>query len=415
MRIAFEGLAATVEAPDCPEFLTAMKSAAIGWPFHAVETGAEPIARVTKSRRYYRIHVPGEEPMSATAVGAACSLMVSLAEAFVIENPSRLCLHGGAALLADRLVVFPGRSHTGKSTLIARLAAGGHGIFCDDILPLDGADGVAMGAAPRLRLPLPARVSRAFRNFVARHAGASDGVYQYLSLPDGGLARHGATAPLGAIVLLDRHRSGPATMHEAPRSLALKLLARQNVSRNDDARPLLAQMHAIVQRLPCYVMSYSDLEEATALLEAAFARWPACPRLSPPIDPAALSDRMLERDDAGADDGPEDAAPGYRPGMRLVRNPGISLHDVDGEAFLAGSDATAAIQHLNPVGAGIWSLLARPTDEGEAVHALAVAFPDVDPQVITRDVASLFLDLHRSGFAVEAPETAGRASDESRV
>lgn len=403
MRIAFEGLTATVEAPDCPEFLAAMKSAAIGWPFRTVETGAEPIAHVKKSRRYYRIYVPGEEPVSATAVGAACSLMVSLAEAFVIENPSRLCFHGGAALLAGRLVVFPGRSHTGKSTLIARLAAGGHRIFCDDILPLDDAgDGVAMGVAPRLRLPLPARASRAFRDFVAGNAGASDGAYQYLALSDSGLARRGATAPLGAIVLLDRHRSGPATMHEAPRSLALMLLARQNVSRSNDARPLLAQMHAIVQRLPCYVMSYSDLEEATALLESVFARWPARPSLSLPISPAALYDRLLERDDA--DDGPEDSSPGYRAGMRLVRNPAITLHDVDGEAFLAGADATAVIQHLNPVGAGIWILLAVPTDEDEAAQALAVAFPDVDPHIIAHDVASLFLDLYRSGFAVAAAE-----------
>lgn len=403
MRLAFDGLAATVEVPDCPEFLDALKASAVDWPFRRVEDEAEPAARITKADGACLIHFPDEEPVPATAVGAACSLMVSLAETLVTENPGRLCFHGGAALFSGRLVVFPGRSHAGKSTMIARLASGGHTVFGDDILPLDEAgDGVALGVAPRLRLPLPARASPAFRAFVAAHAGAADGRYHYLALPEGRLAQRGAAAPLGAIVLLDRHPSGPAAIHDAPRSLALKLLARQSVSSAEDARPLLAQMHAIVQRLPCYVLSYADLEEAAALLETAFAGWPARPPLTPLPDPDALSARLLERD--GTDEEPESVVPGYRPGMRLVRNPGIALHRVDGEAFLAGADRTAGIHHLNAVGAGIWNLLTEPTDEAEAAEALAVAFPGTDPAIIARDVAALFLDLHRSGFAVEATD-----------
>ena len=37
--------------------------------------------------------------------------------------------------------------------------------------------------------------------------------------------------------VLDRHPDGPATIHEAPRSLALKQLVRQNVAHTDDTRP----------------------------------------------------------------------------------------------------------------------------------------------------------------------------------
>jgi hypothetical protein len=86
--------------------------------------------------------------------------MVSLAEALVSENPDRLCFHGGAALFGERLAIFPGRSRAGKSTMIARLAAGGHTVFGDDILPLDEVgDGLALGVAPRLRLRLPAATS----------------------------------------------------------------------------------------------------------------------------------------------------------------------------------------------------------------------------------------------------------------
>lgn len=403
MRLAFEGLTATVEVPDCPEFASALRASAVDWPFRRVEADAEPAARITRSGQSLLIHYPDEEPLPVTPVAAACSLMVSLAEALVAENPDRLCFHGGAALFGGRLVIFPGRSHAGKSTMIARLAAGGHTVFGDDILPLDPSeDGLALGVAPRLRLPLPPCASAAFRGFVADHAGAADGRYHYLALPEGRLARHGATAPLGAIVLLDRRPAGPATLHEAPERLALKLLARQSVLGADDTRPLLARMRAIVRRLPCLVLSYADLEEAVVLLEATFARWPMRVAPAPLPDEAALTRRLLERDEAG-DDEPESPS-GYRPGMRLVRHPDVALHAVDGEAFLAGTGGTAAIHHLNPVGAGIWNLLAHPTDEDEAASVIAVAFPDVDPRIVARDVAVLFADLHASGFAVEAAE-----------
>lgn len=401
MRLAFEGLRATVEAPDCPKFLAALKAGAVDWPFRRVEDDAEPAARITRSKTSLLVHYPDEDPLEVTPVGAVCSLTVSLAEALVAENPNRLCFHGGAALFGERLVIFPGRSRAGKSTLIARLAASGHRIFGDDILPLDEkGDGVALGVAPRLRLPLPESASPAFRDFVSAHEGAADHRYHYLALPEGGLARRGDTAPLGAIVLLDRQPFGPASIHRAPPRLALKLLARQNVQSAEDARPLLGKMRAIVQRLPCLVLSYCDLEDAVALLETAFANWPIHSGHPPLRDENALTARLLARDEA---DEPQEASQGYRPGMRLVHNPQIALHLMEGEAFLAGTGDTAAIHHLNPVGTGIWNLLAEPTDEAGAAHVLAAAFPDIEPRIIARDVTTLFRDLHASGFALEAP------------
>lgn len=403
MRLAFEGLKATVEVPDCPAFFAALEAGAVDWPFRRVEDDAEPAARITGSGSSLLVHYPGEDPLPVTPVGAVCSLMVGLAEALVEENPHRLCFHGGAALFGERLVIFPGRSRAGKSTMIARLAAGGHTVFGDDILPLDEkGDGVAMGVAPRLRLPLPASASLAFRDFVSTHEGAADHRYHYLALQDGGLARRGDTAPLGAIVLLDRRPSGPAKIHAAPERLALKLLARQSVQSAEDARPLLDEMRAIVRRLPCLVLFYSDLEDAVALLDTTFMRWPVRLRHAPLADEAALTARLLEPDEADTSDEPAEAPRSdYRPGVRLVRNPSVALHLVDGEAFLAGTGETAAIHHLNPVGAGIWNLLAEPTDEDEAATVLAAAFPDVEPHIIARDVAALFSGLHASGFAVE--------------
>lgn len=407
MRLAFEGLVATVEVPDCPEFLAALKASAVDWAFRRVESDEIPAARITGSAPSLLVHYADEEPLPVTPVAAACSLMVSLAEALVSENPDRLCFHGGAVMFGERLAIFPGRSRAGKSTMIARLAAGGHTVFGDDMLPLDEAgDGYAMGVAPRLRLPLPACSSPAFRDFVAKHGGAADGRYHYLALPDGGLARRASTAPLGAVVLLDRKPEGPAALNLAPKRLALKLLARQSVLSAQDARPLLADMKAIVQRLPCLVLSYADLEDAVDLLETAFAHWPM-PLTPPPVaNEAALTERLLGREDADADDEARDGSTSlYRPGMRLVRNPDVAPQIVDGEVFLAGSDEMAAIHHLNPVGAAIWNLLAHPADEEDAALVLGIAFPDVDPQMIAGDVGRLFAELHDTGFAIETSES----------
>src|SRR6476620_6694840 len=101
MRLAFEGLQATVEVPDCPTFMNVLKAGAVDWPFSAAEDDAEPAARITRSGPSLFVHYPHEEPLAVTPVGAACSLMVSLAETLVKENPDRLCFHGGAALFGE--------------------------------------------------------------------------------------------------------------------------------------------------------------------------------------------------------------------------------------------------------------------------------------------------------------------------
>ncbi len=114
-------------------------------------------------------------------------------------------------------------------------------------------------------------------------------------------------------------------------------------------------------------------------------------------------ERLLEPDEPFED--ADDAMPaGYRPGLRVVRNPVITLHAAQGEAFLAGTGDTAGIYHLNPVGAAIWNMLEEPADETEVCEALEMAFPQVGRQVIAGDVAALFRDLYRSGFVMAAAD-----------
>ena len=404
MRIEFEGLSAIVEVPDNPAFLAALRGASPGWPFSQTARTGEPAATVREIAGGFALRSPWQEAtfVEPSAVRAACSIVVDVVTSHIAEHPSRLCLHCGSAVVGGRLVVFPSRSHAGKSTLIARLAADGCQIYGDDVLPLDEADrsGIAMGLAPRLRLPLPASASPAFRRFVAANAGPSDGRYHYLSLPGDGLAARGVATPLGAIVLLDRRSSGPAHLGPARRADALKALISQNFARGAPAGELLARLHALMARLPGFTLAYSDLDEAAALIGETFATWPPRP------DPARWRAGLVpawggETNERDGD--PHEAAarplPAIDPGRRWRRNPAVTLKTVDGETFLA-TPGDASILHLNAVGTGLWNLLAEGIDREEAVAVLHGAFPDADRTEIERDVTALLTTLAAADLIV---------------
>lgn len=391
MRVVFDSTSVIVDVPDRPDFLEALRGAAIGWPFAAMQGAGEPVATVRTVGKKYQVLTDDDELIETTAVSAACSVIVDVVKGYIDEYPSRLCLHCGSVALAGRLVIFPSEYRAGKSTLVARLAAGGHQVFGDDVLPLSDDDelGLALGLAPRLRLPLPRKASRAFRRFIAKHAGPGDGYYQYLDLPDGRLAQRGSTLPLGAAVLLDRQADGAASLGRASRSAALQALITRNFARTASAGDLLDRLHRVMDRLPLFALRYSDLEDAAELLERTFAQWP--PRAGE-IDfdtRPASGEAVVVADDLAA----------KIAGLRLRQNPAIKLHAVDGELFLADAEGLA-IHHLNAMGAGLWNLLAQPVTEAEAAEVLSGAFPDADPVVISRDVRALFAALFAGQFVL---------------
>lgn len=398
MRLAFADTSATVEIPDSTELLAALHAAAPGWPFTATGGDRDPVATVRASGGSFELEIAGEDPVQVSAVSAACSTMVDVVGAYNRENPGRLCFHCGAAEFAGQLVVFPSRARAGKSTLIARLAAAGYTVFSDDILPVsdDDMSGIALGIAPRLRLPLPETASQPFRRFVSRRSAAGDGRYLYLGLPKGRLAPRNSTAPLGAIVLLERRESGPASLGQASRSTILRSLIVQNFGRAAPARELLERLHTIMDRLPRLVLRYSDLEEATALLEETFSSWP------PRLDALAASDaddgRGYEAADGAWTRDPR-SGPESLPDTPFLQNPNVSLQAVDGELFLAHEDGTS-IHQLNTMGAGLWNLLAEPATQHEMVEILCGAFPDADSSAIIEDVAQLLADLAYAHFII---------------
>ncbi|MDP2083434.1 MAG: PqqD family protein [Pseudotabrizicola sp.] len=315
-----------------------------------------------------------------TLTSAACALVADLSQSYIDSSPGRLALHCGAVEIGGRLVVLTGAHRAGKSTLVSRLTAEPDmRVFCDDVLPIhpDGR-GVALGIAPRLRLPLPASASPAFRSHVARWSTVQDERYAYLCPP--GRAAHGATAPLGAIITLDRRDSGSARLHHMAPDTALRQLLSHNLADLGTAKSALDKMLAVIEGVTCLRLIYSELEEAVTLLRRAF-----CGSL--PLNPAL---------DIGPDC-TEHAPPQKAPTavdlhQTWRQNPKVALRRVAESHFLWMPDDTTLWQ-LNLLGGAIWALLEIPGSATDLAEALAEVFPDQPKDSIVSDTAILLSQL----------------------
>ena len=213
----FQGLSRPVALPE-GHVVEVLSAVLHGWRFAPIDKAGtlDPIIRLIADKSRFRLESPWQEGPSRSrdAVGAVCAFIVDLIHATVADTPSLLCLHCAAAEFGGRVVIFPGAYRSGKSTLMAALAAAGVRVHADDVLPIKspGDRAVAPGIAPRLRLPLGAEASPALRRFVAAHRGPANRRYQYLDLDASRLARHGDVAPIGAFVTLDRRAGAGAVL-----------------------------------------------------------------------------------------------------------------------------------------------------------------------------------------------------------
>jgi len=303
-------------------------------------------------------------------------------------------------------VIFPSQFRAGKSTLLARLAASGVPVFADDVLPISRASrqGIALGVAPRLRLPLPKSVSVDFRRFVRTHSGPSDDHYLYLDLPSEILIRHGRKMSIAACVLLDRRSGGKAQIVPTPKSLGLQRAIRQNFAHSVPAAGIADCLHDLVTSIPCYILRYSSLDEAASLLQDVFQG-----RIAPVRDGTVVTPTQSGASKFSLPEirGSKARSSGIRGAGRYRRNPAIILRAVENDAFLVDPRGQA-IFHLNPIAAGLWHLLREPTGISDAVVAISGAFPEVDAPTIKHDVQTLMADLRAKGLIEQWHPRKGR-------
>jgi hypothetical protein len=391
--IRFESVRQPVVLADCAAVLPLIDRVLAAWP-HVVEPGglgrlAPQAHRITLARagRIFLLDSPWLDRLirHRDPLNTVCDLVVHLVHGFVASNPTALCLHSAAACVGGRLLVFPNVYRGGKSLLSAHLAAQGAEIFADDVIPVRGRanHGFALGLAPRLRLPFPDVVRPAFQTFVGRHAGPSNDRYQYLELGPGRQAPFGASAPIGAFVLLDRQEDKEAALEPLARAETLRRVIARNFARRQPARRILDRLDRIVEKTPCYRLTYGDPAMAARLLATRFAEWdspkPKRRRGRPPMPASSGPSGDWGRDG------------GWR------RSSAVTEHRVERELFLVNAK-TDSIYHLNALADSLWGLAGEGVREADMVDLLCTAFPSVAKSRIARDVRTLMERLMRRGL-----------------
>jgi hypothetical protein len=290
-------------------------------------------------------------------------------------------------LFHDCLVALAGPHRAGKSTLIARLSAEPDlSVFCDDVLPLDSDGcGVALGIAPRLRLPFPATASDAFRRHVATHLGPADDRYGYVCAPT--VARHGTRTPLGALVVLERRESGPARLHRLDPDIAMQQLLARNMGDLGTAEHAFGLVRETARRARCLTLVYSDLEEAVTLLRHAFTGDRAAP-IAPPLATTAPI--------------PEAAPAPVDPDRLWHRAGDVAVRRVGDSAFLWRPEDTT-LWRMNPVAQMVWMALDLPGSARDVADAIADVFPATPAAEILDDVGRLLAMLVERDLVRDAP------------
>ena len=256
----------TAEGPE--EVLAALSLFLAGW----TSTQARHAAPEVICRREgdgYRVQAPVLPGGSHRAAGPeqAADMAASAIAALAVRAPGIILPHAGAVESPRGLVLLIADTTGGKSTLALTLAAQGWRLFGDDRLGLlregERSTGVALGLAPKLRLPLPpgAAVLAAFAE--ARMARRWPSL-AYLELRGGEQAPPGRRCPVAEALLLERS-GGPARLEPAAAPQLVRSLAESAAAPWLGTAEVLAATMAHAA-LPVRRLVYGEAAEAAPLL-----------------------------------------------------------------------------------------------------------------------------------------------------
>ena len=284
LRLKLAGLSDPLEFVDCPELAEMLCGILRGWEpkrlaaddprrplvsFRRAEDGYDWVSETLPVPDYWQREKP------ADTLKTVCDIHYELTAWYLRERPGYLCLHGAAALFDGELVLFPSPGRAGKSTLTVALAMAGFRVYNDDVLPLEPEreHGVALGVLPRLRMPLPADADPALVAFMKEWGGPANEDWQYAALPDATFARFGETAPIKAIVFLERERGVPVSPHFVPirDSYVLKEIIAQNFATSAPAMEIFDRLHRLMQKTERMQLRYSSAAAAVELLAKTFS------------------------------------------------------------------------------------------------------------------------------------------------
>lgn len=282
-RVVFGKTGWAIDFEGCEDIVAGMLCVFKGWD---IKTGTPQELRTSKPRARISRHpqgwhwqemgAPKAREWDAVPPRSTMRVITDIHDAAVYwyldDNPQLLCLHGGAAKIGSGLVCFPARGRTGKSTLIANLAALGNRIFSDDVIGLEakGNRGRALGFMPRLRSPLPPNTAANVRKYIDDHQALASSGWIYLRPGPRQIAGLGETAKIKAIILLERMDQGSPELEPVNTAPILKFLIKENIIRKLPMPQIFDQLHRLSNDSQRYRLRYSDPLEAAQFLTKMF-------------------------------------------------------------------------------------------------------------------------------------------------
>ncbi|HEY9081116.1 hypothetical protein [Magnetovibrio sp.] len=288
MWLRLDGIKQPLRFDGTDELVDVLNDVLRGWRLTRLDSSPDMgLIHLSKGPKGYQRRSPWIERGTAVVhpdpVDAVCDLLLDLHHAFIEDSAK----HGGEAMLtlhaagvrmgggADAgLVVFPSTHASGKSLLTTALGAARHRVFADDQLPIVPGTptlGVSPGFLPRVRRPLPDDLDDKLAEFIRGHAGPTSDQFRYVDLNADAMAPRGEKAPIKAVVLLDRRDGATPTLTPASESAILKACILQSFGRTLNALEVLDHLHAMIQGIDGYTLSYADAQDAVAVLSEAFA------------------------------------------------------------------------------------------------------------------------------------------------
>ena len=384
LDVSVQDLGRCLRLTDCPEVMEALRGALREWPLASrPANGLAPAICLHREGDGF-VQFSPELPRGLylpTPVAAACSLVADLVGSYFTRYPELTGLHCGSVEIGGRLVIFPESHRAGKSTLSAAFAAAGQRVFGDDVLALTPrGTGMALGIAPRLRLPLPASLDPALKAFAELFSTHEDDRYRYLSLSDGTLAAHGECLGLGAVVLLERDDAidEPELVTLAPGEGLLQLLC-QNFAHEERSETLMARFLPLMASVPCLLLRYGEPLAAARRLVMQLSD---AGQSSLAVRSSATVSLTTHRHQAGVDIAR--IATGHWRAGREVRD-----YPLGDELFLIHTPS-GAIHRLNTSGRMVWTLLSHAALTVDELASLLIEhYGDEATATVEADVAEL--------------------------
>lgn len=390
MSLRLAGAGGAVVLPADAGLVRGLTDCLFGWPMDfapdlpsAEEALAVIASEVGGTFRLGSRHL--DSPMTGlTTTSAVCAVIADLALGFCAALSDGIGLHCGAVRLGEGpLMLVAGTHRAGKSTLVARLALDdGAEVFCDDVLPINSeGEAIALGIAPRLRLPAVA----ALNGRIEPQLILGDDRYAYLRPKRPAL--HGTRARPVVLVALDRRPgNGPPCLHRMEKDVAIRLVLQQTLTSLRNTEAALLRAEALLAGMICVTLRYDDLNAAVALLAARFGahRCENMGDFAPPVLAAQ-----------------EQGGKVALPHVRLSRRRDVHIRNQESGVFLWHLDSPM-LWHLNALGQKIWMLLETPQTPHAIAQLLSCAFAQVDPDLILADVTAFLGAAQQDGLVEPA-------------